>query len=124
MSGNFFVALALAHGTQNFFFTFTLPCGIHYRSTDQSTLLGEAVALRVLQDRASTYNEKFSITITKFDGTAAIKSSSRPSGRSLLRPEARVARSVRFAEADGSAVIFRIQVSLFFLFYLQLKTYD
>jgi hypothetical protein len=49
-----------------------IHAGIHYRSdTDQSILLGEAVALRVLQDRASCYNEKFSITITKFDGTTA-----------------------------------------------------
>lgn len=49
-----------------------IHAGIHYRSdTDQSILLGEAVALRVLQDRASTYNEKFSASITKFDGTTA-----------------------------------------------------
>jgi len=49
-----------------------IHAGIHYRGdSDQSILLGEAVALRVLQDRASCYNEKFSIKITKFDGTTA-----------------------------------------------------
>jgi len=47
-----------------------IHAGIHYRSdTDQSMLLGEAVALAVLRDKASCYNEKFSVTITKFDGT-------------------------------------------------------
>jgi hypothetical protein len=46
--------------------------GIHYRSdSDSSLLLGEAVALSILQDKASAYNEKFSVTITKFDGTTA-----------------------------------------------------
>ena len=46
--------------------------GIHYRSdSDASLLLGEAVALSILQDKASACNEKFSITITKFDGTGA-----------------------------------------------------
>jgi hypothetical protein len=46
--------------------------GIHYRSdSDASLLLGEAVALSILQDKASAYNEKFSVTITKFDGTTA-----------------------------------------------------
>jgi hypothetical protein len=46
--------------------------GIHYRSdTDQSLLLGEATALSVLQDKAQTYNEKFTASLTKFDGTTA-----------------------------------------------------
>ena len=46
--------------------------GIHYRSdSDASLLLGEAVALSILQDKASACNEKFSVTITKFDGTTA-----------------------------------------------------
>jgi hypothetical protein len=45
---------------------------IHYRSdSDESLLLGEAVALSILQDKAAAYNEKFSVTITKFDGTTA-----------------------------------------------------
>ncbi|HME12472.1 MAG TPA: vanadium-dependent haloperoxidase [Candidatus Acidoferrum sp.] len=46
--------------------------GIHWRSdTDISLLLGEAVALAILQDRARTYNEKFTVQLTKFDGTTA-----------------------------------------------------
>lgn len=46
--------------------------GIHYRSdSDSSLLLGEAVALSILQDKASACNEKLSVTITKFDGTTA-----------------------------------------------------
>jgi hypothetical protein len=46
--------------------------GIHFRSdSDESLILGEAVALSILQDKAQTYNEKFSVSITKFDGTTA-----------------------------------------------------
>ena len=46
--------------------------GIHYRSdTDESLRLGEAVGLSVLQDKAQMYNEKFTVNITKFDGTTA-----------------------------------------------------
>ena len=46
--------------------------GIHFRSsTYWSILLGEQVALSVLQDRAKSYNEPFSISITRFDGTTA-----------------------------------------------------
>jgi hypothetical protein len=46
--------------------------GIHWRSdTDTSLLLGEAVALSFLHDRAKTYNEPFTIHIQKFDGTTA-----------------------------------------------------
>jgi hypothetical protein len=46
--------------------------GIHWRSdTDTSIELGEAVALSVLQDRAHTYNEKFSVNLTKLDGSVA-----------------------------------------------------
>lgn len=44
--------------------------GIHWRSdTDTSIQLGEAVALSYLRDRARTYNEKFSISLTKLDGS-------------------------------------------------------
>lgn len=44
--------------------------GIHWRSdTDTSIQLGEAVALSYLRDRAKTYNERFSITLMKVDGT-------------------------------------------------------
>ncbi|MGC1787554.1 MAG: vanadium-dependent haloperoxidase [Terriglobales bacterium] len=49
-----------------------IHAGIHFRSsTLYSILLGEQVALSVLQDRAASYNEPFNITITKFDGTTA-----------------------------------------------------
>ena len=49
-----------------------LHAGIHYRSdSDESLMLGEAIALSILQDKAATYNEPFSVNITKFDGTIA-----------------------------------------------------
>ena len=49
-----------------------IHAGIHFRSsTFWSILLGEQVALSVLRDRAMSYNEPFTITITKFDGTTA-----------------------------------------------------
>ena len=49
-----------------------IHAGIHFRSsTYWSILLGEQVALSVLQDRAGSYNEPFTINITKFDGTTA-----------------------------------------------------
>jgi len=44
--------------------------GIHWRTdTEYSMLLGEAAALSFLQDRAQCYHEKFSVNITKLDGT-------------------------------------------------------
>jgi len=46
--------------------------GIHFRSSSYwSILLGEQVALGILQDRAKAYNEPFTINIKKFDGTTA-----------------------------------------------------
>ena len=49
-----------------------IHAGIHWRSdTDTSLLLGEAVALSFLGDRAKTYNEPLSVKLTKFDGTTA-----------------------------------------------------
>jgi len=49
-----------------------IHAGIHWRSdSDTSLLLGEAVALSFLRDRAKTYNEPFTVQLTKFDGTAA-----------------------------------------------------
>jgi hypothetical protein len=46
--------------------------GIHFRSsTYWSILLGEQVAIAFLRDRARSYNEPFTINITKFDGTNA-----------------------------------------------------
>jgi hypothetical protein len=49
-----------------------IHAGIHFRSsTYWSIQLGEQVALSILQDRAGSYNEPFSISIKKFDGTTA-----------------------------------------------------
>jgi hypothetical protein len=49
-----------------------IHAGIHWRSdSDTSLLLGEAVALSFLRDRAQTYNEPFTVNLTKFDGTTA-----------------------------------------------------
>lgn len=49
-----------------------IHAGIHWRSdTETSMLLGEALALSVLQDKAQTYNEKFTINITRLDGSIA-----------------------------------------------------
>jgi hypothetical protein len=49
-----------------------IHAGIHFRSsTYWSILLGEQVALSILRDRAKSYNEPFTISITKFDGTTA-----------------------------------------------------
>ena len=59
----------LAH---NISFGHGIHAGIHFRSsTYWSILLGEQVALSVLSDRAKSYNEPFTIKITKFDGTTA-----------------------------------------------------
>jgi hypothetical protein len=56
----------------NISFGHGIHAGIHFRSsTYWSILLGEQVALSVLQDRAESYNEPFTINITKFDGTTA-----------------------------------------------------
>jgi len=45
---------------------------IHWRSdTDSSIQLGEALAISILQDKALTYNEKFTVSFTKIDGTTA-----------------------------------------------------
>jgi hypothetical protein len=49
-----------------------IHASIHFRSSSYwSILLGEQVALAVLRDRARSYNEPFTISITKFDGTSA-----------------------------------------------------
>jgi hypothetical protein len=49
-----------------------IHAGIHWRSdSDTSLLLGEAFALAFLRDKAKTYNEPFTVTLTKFDGTTA-----------------------------------------------------
>jgi len=49
-----------------------IHAGIHWRSdTDASLLLGEAVALSFLRDRARCYNEPFTVSLTRFDGSIA-----------------------------------------------------
>jgi hypothetical protein len=59
----------LAH---NISFGHGIHPAIHWRSdTDSSIQLGEALAISVLQDRAQTYNEKFTVSFTKIDGTIA-----------------------------------------------------
>jgi hypothetical protein len=59
----------LAH---NISFGHGIHAGIHWRSdTDTSIQLGEALALGVLQDRAHTYNEKFTVKLKKVDGSIA-----------------------------------------------------
>ena len=56
----------------NISFGHGIHAGIRWRSdTDTSIQLGEAVALSYLQDHARTYNEQFSISLTKLDGTTA-----------------------------------------------------
>ena len=57
---------------RNVTFGHGIHAGIHWRSdSEQSMVLGESFALSVLQDRAQCYNEKFTIHITKLDGTVA-----------------------------------------------------
>jgi hypothetical protein len=59
----------LAH---NVSFGHGIHAGIHWRSdTETSLLLGEAMALSFLQDRAKCYNEKFTVQLTKLDGSIA-----------------------------------------------------
>jgi hypothetical protein len=59
----------LAH---NISFGHGIHPAIHWRSdTDSSIQLGEALAISILQDRALTYNEKFTVSFTKIDGTIA-----------------------------------------------------
>ena len=59
----------LAH---NISFAHGIHSGIHWRSdSDSSIQLGEALAISLLQDRALTYNEKFTVHLTKIDGTTA-----------------------------------------------------
>jgi len=49
-----------------------IHAGIHFRSSSYySILLGEQLAISVLNDRADSYAEPFTIHVTKFDGTTA-----------------------------------------------------
>jgi hypothetical protein len=57
---------------RNVSFGHGVGAGIHWRTdTDNSMLLGEAVAISFLLDRAKTYNEKFTVSITRLDGSIA-----------------------------------------------------
>jgi hypothetical protein len=56
----------------NITFGHGIHAGIHWRSdSDFSMMLGEAVALAFLKDKAKTYNEPFTVQLTKLDGTTA-----------------------------------------------------
>ena len=49
-----------------------IHAGIHFRSSSfWSIILGEQIGISVLQDRAKSYTEPFTINITKVDGTTA-----------------------------------------------------
>ncbi len=49
-----------------------IHAGIHWRTdTSSSIQLGEAVAISMLQDRVATYPEKFTVNLTKIDGSIA-----------------------------------------------------
>jgi len=62
----------------NISFGHGIHAGIHFRSsTFWSIKLGEQVALSILKDRAMSYNEPFTVHITKFDGTTATISNDR-----------------------------------------------
>jgi hypothetical protein len=70
LRGNLTVNGELHKLAHNVTFGHGLHGGIHWRSdSDWSMTLGEAVAIRFLQDLACTYKEPFSITFTKLDGT-------------------------------------------------------
>ena len=71
-AGQLTVAGELNKLANNISFGHGVHAGIHWRSdTSSSIQLGEAVAISMLQDRAATYAEKFSIDIQKIDGTIA-----------------------------------------------------
>lgn len=56
----------------NISFGHGIHAGIHWRSdTSSSIQLGEAVAISMLQDRARCYAERFTVRLTKIDGTTA-----------------------------------------------------
>jgi hypothetical protein len=71
-AGQMTVAGELNKLANNISFGHGIHAGIHWRSdTSSSIQLGEAVAISMLQDRAPTYAEKFTITIRKIDGSLA-----------------------------------------------------
>jgi hypothetical protein len=68
-AGQITVAGELNKLARNVSFGHGVLAGIHWRAdTDWSMTLGEAMAISILQDKAKTYNEKFTITFTKLDG--------------------------------------------------------
>jgi hypothetical protein len=71
-AGQMTVAGELNKLAHNVSFGHGIHAGIHWRSdTESSMLLGEAMALSFLQDRAHTYNEEFTVQLTKLDGSVA-----------------------------------------------------
>ncbi len=57
---------------RNVSFGHGVHAGIHWRTdTDYSMTLGEAMALSYLQNKAITYNEKFTVQIQRLDGSTA-----------------------------------------------------
>jgi hypothetical protein len=61
--------------------------GIHFRSSNYwGVLLGEEVALSVLRDRAKSYDEPFTMNITKFDGTTATITNQNADPESIIEP--------------------------------------
>ena len=71
-AGHITVAGELNKLANNVSFGHGIHAGIHWRSdTPSSAQLGEAVAIGVLQDRALTYAEPFTVSFQKIDGTTA-----------------------------------------------------
>jgi hypothetical protein len=69
-AGNLTVNGELHKLASNISFGHGVHAGIHWRSDTKTSIeLGEAVALSYLRDHARTYNESFSISITKVDGS-------------------------------------------------------
>ncbi len=71
-AGQLTVASELNKVARNTTFGHGILAGIHYRSdSDASMVLGEAFAISVLQDKAKTYNERFTVSFRKLDGSIA-----------------------------------------------------
>jgi hypothetical protein len=71
-AGQMTVSGELNKVANNISFGHGIISGIHWRSdTDSSIKLGEALAISILQDRALTYHEKFTVSFNKIDGTIA-----------------------------------------------------
>ena len=63
----------------NISFGHGIHAGIHFRSSTRSSiLLGEQVGISILNDRTPGYNEPFSLSITKLDGTTQTFTNSSP----------------------------------------------